>query len=155
MTAGKMTIAVFTKNTTNPAYESFRVGADRVARASGARTVHFVPGKPDNVDEQTAMVEQVLRERPDIVIFNPVDDVAMVDPVKKLTAASIPVVLVGNLMPGTFVTFVGADDVEIGYRQARYLFDHLADNGRIVIIEGTPVAPTNRNRRSMYPVVSS
>jgi ribose transport system substrate-binding protein len=145
-----MRIAVFTKNTTNPAYESFRIGADRVARASGARTVHFVPGKPDNVDEQTAMVEQVLRERPDIVIFNPVDDVAMVDSVKKLTAANIPVVLVGNLMPGTFVTFVGADDVEIGYRQARYLFDHLGGNGSIVVIEGTPVAPTNRNRLRGY-----
>jgi ribose transport system substrate-binding protein len=145
-----MTIAVFTKNTTNPAYESFRIGADRVSRASGARTVHFVPGKPDNVDEQTAMVEQVLRERPDIVIFNPVDDVAMVDSVKKLNAANIPVVLVGNLMPGTFITFVGADDVEIGYRQARYLFDHLGGNGRIVVIEGTPVAPTNRNRLLGY-----
>ena len=73
-----MKIAVFTKNATNPAYESFRIGADRVARAAGARTVHFVPAKPDSVDEQTAMVEQVLRERPDIVIFIPVDDVAMV-----------------------------------------------------------------------------
>ena len=148
--AGKTTIAVFTKNATNPAYESFRIGADRVARAAGARTAHFVPSKPDSVDEQTAMVEQVLRERPDVVIFIPVDDVAMVEPVRKLNAAKIPVVLAGNSLPGTFVTFVGADDVEIGYRQARYLFDKLGGAGSIVVLEGTPVAPTNRNRLLGY-----
>ena len=73
---GKMTIAVFTKNSTNPAYEAFRTAADQIARSVGARTVHFVPKIPDNVDEQKAMVEQVLRDKPDIVIFIPVDDVA-------------------------------------------------------------------------------
>ena len=29
------TIAVFTKNSTNPAYEAFRIGADQVARGAG------------------------------------------------------------------------------------------------------------------------
>ena len=80
-----MTIAVFTKNATNPAYEAFRIAADQVARAAGVRTAHFVPNKPDNVDEQKAMVEQVLKDRPDAVIFIPVDDVAMVDSVRKLS----------------------------------------------------------------------
>src|SRR5579871_1270812 len=32
------TIAVFTKNTTNPAYEAFRIATDQVARASGVKT---------------------------------------------------------------------------------------------------------------------
>jgi ribose transport system substrate-binding protein len=120
-----MTIAVFTKNLTNPAYEAFRIAADQIARSAGARTVHYVPKQPDNVDEQKAMVEQVLKDRPDAVIFIPVDDVAMVDSVRKLNDAKIPVVLVSNPLPGSFVTYVGADDFEIGYREARYLFEVL------------------------------
>jgi ribose transport system substrate-binding protein len=139
-----MNIAVFTKNSTNPAYEAFRIAADQVARAVGAKTMHFVPKKPDNVDEQQAMVEQVLKYRPDVVIFIPVDDVAMVESVKKLNEANIPVVLASNPLPGGFVTYVGADDFEIRYRQARYLFDTLNGTGKIVVIEGTPAAPTNR-----------
>jgi ribose transport system substrate-binding protein len=145
-----MNIAVFTKNATNPAYAAFRLAADQVARAVGANTTHFVPQKPDNVDEQTAMVEQVLQDRPDIVVFIPVDDVAMVEPVRKLNAANIPVVLASNPLPGTFVTFVGADDFEIGYRQARYLFEALKGTGKIVVIEGTQGAPTNRERLRGY-----
>jgi ribose transport system substrate-binding protein len=145
-----MTIAVFTKNSTNPAYEAFRIASDQIARATGTKIVHFVPKRPDNVDEQIAMVEQVLKDRPDAVIFIPVDDVAMVDSVKKLNDAKIPVVLVSNPLPGNFVTYVGADDFEIGYREARYLFEKLGGKGKIVVIEGVPAAPTNRERLRGY-----
>jgi ribose transport system substrate-binding protein len=148
--ADEMTIAVFTKNLTNPAYEAFRIAADQIAHSTGARVVHFVPKQPDNVDEQKAMVEQVLKDRPDAVIFIPVDDVAMVDSVKRLNEDKIPVVLVSNPLPGSFVTYVGADDFEIGYREARYLFESLGAKGKIVVIEGTPAAPTNRERMRGY-----
>ncbi|MBR1146245.1 sugar ABC transporter substrate-binding protein [Bradyrhizobium sp. AUGA SZCCT0431] len=146
----RMTIAVFTKNSTNPAYEAFRIAADQIARTAGAKVVHFVPKQPDNVDEQKAMVEQVIKDKPDAIIFIPVDDVAMIPSVKLLNEARIPVILVSNPLPGSFVTYVGADDFEIGYREARYLFEHLGGKGKIVVIEGTPAAPTNRERLRGY-----
>ncbi len=150
MAADQKTIAVFTKNTTNPAYEAFRIAADQVARETGARIVHYVPKQPDNVDEQKVLVEQALKDRPDAVVFIPVDDVAMIGSVKKLNDAKIPIVLASNPLPGSFVTFVGADDYEIGYRQSRYLCEHLGGKGMIVIIEGVPAAPTNRERMRGY-----
>jgi ribose transport system substrate-binding protein len=146
----QMTIAVFTKNRTNPAYEAFRIASDQIARTTGVKLIHLVPNQPDNVDEQKAMVDQVLKDRPDAVIFIPVDDVAMIDSVKKLNDAKIPIVLVSNPLPGSFVTYVGADDFEIGYREARYLFEKLGAKGKIVVIEGTPAAPTNRERVRGY-----
>ena len=146
-----MTIAVFTKNRTNPAYEAFRIASDQIARTTGVKVIHLVPNQPDNVDEQKAMVEQVLKDRPDAVIFIPVDDVAMIDSVKKLNEAKIPIVLVSNPLPGSFVTYVGADDFEIGYREARYLFEKLGGKGKIVVIEGTPAAPTNPRARARLP----
>src|SRR6187399_1551610 len=145
-----MTIAVFTKNRTNPAYEAFRIASDQIARATGVKLIHLVPNQPDNVDEQKAMVDQVVKDRPDAVIFIPVDDVAMIDSVKKLNDANIPIVLVSNPLPGSFITYVGADDFEIGYREARYLFEKLGAKGKIVVIEGTPAAPTNRERLRGY-----
>jgi ribose transport system substrate-binding protein len=145
-----MIIAVFTKNTTNPAYSAFRPAADQVGQATGARILHFVPHQPDNVEEQKAMVEQVLKDRPDAVVFIPVDDVAMIDSVKKLNEAKIPIVLAVNSLPGDFVTFVGADDFKIGYAQAKYLFNKLGGKGRIVILEGTAGAPTSRERVRGY-----
>jgi len=148
--AEQKTIAVFTKNFTNPAYAAFRIAADQVARTYGARTVHFVPHRPDNVDEQKALVEQVLKDKPVVVICIPVDDVAMIDSVKKLNEAKIPIVLASNPLPGDFVTYVGADDYQIGYLEAKYLFGKMGGKGKIVVIEGTPAAPTNRERLRGY-----
>jgi ribose transport system substrate-binding protein len=74
----------------------------------------------------------------------------MLDSVKKLNDAKIPVVLVSNPLAGNFVTYVGADDFEIGYREARYLFDTMGGKGKIVVIEGTSAAPTNRERVRGY-----
>jgi ribose transport system substrate-binding protein len=139
-------IAVFTKNFTNPAYDNFRIGADKIAKAANARVIHYVPKKPDDVDEQTAQIEQALKEKPDIVLFTPVDDKKMIEPVAKLNTANIPVVLFTNPLPGKFVTFVGSDDVELGYKEAVYLFKHMGGKGRIVVIEGVPAAPTSRDR---------
>jgi len=147
---GGTTVAVFTKNSTNPAYAAFRIAADKIASTTGTRVLHFVPKQPDNVDEQKAMVEQILKAPPDVVVFIPVDDVAMVESVKKLNAAGIPIVLVANPLPGQFVTYVGADDFAIGYREAHYLFEKLGGKGKIVVIEGTPAAPTNRERLRGY-----
>jgi ribose transport system substrate-binding protein len=144
------TIAVFTKNATNPAYAAFRFAVDQVARAGGANTVHFVPRQPDNVEEQKTFVTQALADRPDIIIFIPVDDVAMIDPVRNFNAAGIPIVLASNPLPGKFVTFVGADDEDIGYRQAQYLFARMSGRGSIVVLEGPPAAPTNRARLAGY-----
>jgi ribose transport system substrate-binding protein len=145
-----ITIAVFTKNTTNPAYSAFRLAADQIGQLTGVQIRHFVPKQPDNVDEQTAEVEEVLKSRPDAVVFIPVDDVAMVESVKKLNDAEIPVVLASNPLPGRFVSYVGADDYDIGYREARYLFEHLGAKGKIVILEGIAGAPTNRERLGGY-----
>jgi ribose transport system substrate-binding protein len=145
-----MTITVFTKNTTNPAYQAFRAAADQIGRSAGMQIQHLVPKRPDNVEEQRAMIEQVLKERPNAVIFIPVDDLAMVDSVKKLNQAEIPVVLASNPLPGDFVTYVGAHDFEIGYSEARYLFEKLGNKGEIVVIEGTAGAPTNREKLRGY-----
>src|SRR5471032_2480682 len=139
-------IAVFTKNFTNPAYDNFRIGADKIAKAANARVIHYVPKKPDDVEEQTAQIEQALKDRPDIVLFTPVNDKKMVGPVKQLNDANIPIVLFTNPLPGKFVTFVGSDDVELGYKEAVYLFNHMGGKGRIVVIEGVPAAPTSRDR---------
>jgi ribose transport system substrate-binding protein len=145
-----ITIAVFTKNTTNPAYAAFRRAADQIGQLNGAQIRHFVPKRPDNVEEQKAEVAEVLKSRPDAAVFIPVDDVAMAASVQKLNDAEIPIVLASNPLPGRFVSYVGADDYDIGYREARYLFDHLGGKGKIVILEGTAGAPTNRERLRGY-----
>jgi len=47
----------FTKEWTNPAYAGLGLGADRPARRLGCHLTHFVPGRPDDVAKQRALLE--------------------------------------------------------------------------------------------------
>jgi ribose transport system substrate-binding protein len=140
------TIAVFTKNWVNPAYAAARLAADRVAAEAGARTVHYAPATPDDVSQQKALVTEAMAARPDAVVLNPADDVAMQEDLGRLAAAGIPVALFINRMAGPALTFVGSDDVAIGHRTATALFEAMGGWGRIVGLEGPLSAPTSRAR---------
>jgi len=140
------TLAVFTKNRVNPAYDAARLAVDRVATGAGARTLHYVPATPDHVGEQKALVTQALAARPDAVLFNPTDDVAMAEDVARITAVGIPVAVFINRMNVPVVTFVGSDDVRVGETIARALFQGLGGTGKVVALDGTPGARTARDR---------
>jgi len=139
-------LAVFTKNRVNPAYDAARLAADRVAADAGARTVHYVPATPDNVAEQKVLVSEALAARPQAVLLNPTDDVAMAEDLARFADAGIPVVLIINRMKGKALTFVGSDDVGVGYTAAKALINGLGGKGGIVALDGTPSAPTARDR---------
>ena len=140
------TLAVFTKNRVNPAYDAARLAVDRVAAEAGARTLHYVPATPDHVGEQKALVTQALAARPDAVLFNPTDDVAMAEDVARIIAAGIPVAVFINRMNVPVVTFVGSDDVRVGETIARALFQGLGGTGKVVALNGTRGARTARDR---------
>ncbi|MGH6693016.1 MAG: sugar ABC transporter substrate-binding protein [Gammaproteobacteria bacterium] len=140
-------IAVFTKNRTNPAYTAARLGAERTAARHGARVVHYVPERPDNVEDQVALVEQAIAGRPDAAVFVPVHITAMDESVRKLNAARIPVVNILNRMDhGEFVTFVGSDDYRLAREIAAYLFRHIGGKGDIVVLSGIAGALTASER---------
>jgi ribose transport system substrate-binding protein len=141
------TIAVFTKNRTNPAYTAARLGADRVAARLGARIAHYVPDRPDDLAEQRALVERAIAKRPAAAVFVPVHATAMSDSVRKLNAAGIPTVnYLNRLAEGRFVTYVGSDDYQLARDIAAYLFQYISGKGDIVIIEGIPGAVTSQER---------
>ena len=145
MTPAK-TLAVFTKNRLNPAYDAARAAADRIAAEAGARTMHYVPQTPDDVGEQKALVSEALAARPAGVVFNPTDDQAMREDLERFAAADIPVAIFINRMDGPALTFVGSDDIAIGHRVASALFDGLGGRGKVVALDGTPSARTARDR---------
>src|SRR6516162_8043304 len=109
------TIAVFTKNQTNPFFQNVRVGAESAAKQLGAKVIQYVPTKPDSIPEQLSQVEDVIVKKPDAIVFTPVDYKALIPGVEKMNAAGIPVTnITDRSAAGDFVAFVGADDYSIG-----------------------------------------
>ena len=72
------TIAVFTKNTTNPFSKAIRPSAPTWrAKKLSVNVVHYMPTTADNVTEQTKLVNDAIAAKPDAILFDPVDHAAM------------------------------------------------------------------------------
>jgi ribose transport system substrate-binding protein len=141
------TIAIFTKNQTNPYFQTVRVGADVAAKSLNAKTLHYIPTKPDSIPEQLSQIEDVIVKKPSAIVFIPVDYKAMTPGAEKINAAGIPMVNVTDRSAGgKFSAFVGADDYSLGLETARYLLKSLGGKGKIVIIEGVKGSLTNVDR---------
>jgi len=137
------TIGIFTKSAGNPIARAVRAGADSVAKANGFTVFHYIPTSPDNVPQQTALVDEALRAKHDAIVFTPVDVKAMVAPVQKINAAGIPVVNVSDrLTGGDTVAFIGTDDYGIALDTARTLLKAMGGKGNLVVLEGPETIPT-------------
>jgi ribose transport system substrate-binding protein len=151
------TIAVFTKNQTNPFFQNVRVGAENAAMQLGARIIQYVPTKPDSIPEQLSQVEDVIVKKPDAIVFTPVDYKALVPGVEKMNAAGIPVVNITDHMTGIkLVSYVGIDDYKVGVVTAQALIKALGGKGNVVIIEGVKGSLSNQDRtRGLSDVVKA
>jgi ribose transport system substrate-binding protein len=144
----KPKIVVFTKNVTNPFWRAVRIGADKAAKDLGADVEHAAPTKPDNIEEQTRLVEDWIVRKPAAFVFVPVDYKALVPSIQKANKAGIPVIVLNNRMTDVdFVTYIGSDDETIGYEISKYLFKSIGGKGKVVHIDGVPAAITAQNRK--------
>ncbi len=144
-------IAVFTKNRSNPAYEAARIGADRAAARLGARVEHYVPELPDDADQQSDLVVQALKRRPDAFVFTRVHLTRVEPALDLVTAAGIPIFsYVGRMAEGRCITHVGATDFKLAFDVAERLFRHLGGAGKVAILEGPPSTTTNQDRVRGY-----
>ncbi len=145
--AGAESIAVFTKNVTNPFSKAIRQGADVAAKKLGIDISHYVPTTPDNADEQTRLVNDAIAKKPDAIVFDPVDKTKLDAAIAKINEAKIPVIeITDRATGGSFVASVLPDDYQIGLATARRLFKALGNKGNVVILEGIPTATASIER---------
>src|SRR5215211_3902450 len=150
--AGKpATLAFFIKNVTNPFWKACRIGAEKAGKALGVTVDTVAPTKPDNIEEQTRLVEDWIVKKPDAFVFVPVDYKALVPSIQKVNKAGIPVIGYVNRMTDVdFVSYVGSDDETLQYELCKYLFKAMNGAGKIVHIDGVPAAITAQNRKKGF-----
>ena len=148
---GKPKIAFFVKNVTNPFWKACRIGAEKAAKELGVDMEVVAPTKPDNIEEQTRLVEDWIVKKPDAFAFVPVDYKALVPSIQKANEAGIPVTIYCNDMTNVEkITFVGSDDELFEYEICKFLFNSMGGKGKVVHIDGVPAAFTAQLRKKGF-----
>lgn len=141
-------IRIITKNHTNPAYGGALVGARSVADRLGFTLDHRAPAVPDAVQQQTALLDEAIADRPDAIVLLPAHASGVNAAIARVNAAGIPLMLfVSEPTAGQWVGFVGSDDVRMAEDLAHAVLGRLPAQARIGIIDGHPGSITTPLRR--------
>ena len=144
---GGETIAVFTKNQTNPYFQIVRTAAETAAKQMNARVVHYVPTTPDSNPEQMSQIDDMVVKKPSAVVLIPVNYKALSAGVEKLNGAGIPVVTVTDRTEsGKVIAFVGSSDYDLGAVTGRHLLKTMGGEGNVIILEGVKGSLTSADR---------
>jgi ribose transport system substrate-binding protein len=141
------TIAVFTKNQNSPIFAALRAGAGVAAKTLDVQVINYVPSTADSVAEQNKLVDDAIKDKPDAIVFVPVDFTQASSAVAKINAANIPLIDVNErLSGGTVAGYVGTDDVALAAETGRYLIKAMGGKGNVVILDGPDGNLTARGR---------
>jgi ribose transport system substrate-binding protein len=140
-------IAVVLKNFTNPFWLTHQKAAEQAGKDLGVAVTVLAPTKPDNVEEQIRILEDLISKKVDAVVVSPGNTQAIAAGVKKLNAAKIPVVYDNTRgSGGDFVAYIGADNILVGRTMAEEMVKRMGAKGKLLILEGMPGQQTAMDR---------
>ncbi|MEU3019010.1 substrate-binding domain-containing protein [Nocardiopsis sp. NPDC007018] len=129
----------------NPFFIQMRDGAQAEADEAGVNLV--VTDAQDDASQQADQVQNFISTGVDAMVINPVDSDAAGPPVVGANNAEIPVVAADRgVTDAEVATLVASDNVEGGHLAARAMAEALGEEGRIVILQGTPGTSASRER---------
>jgi len=148
---GGESIAVFTKNQTNPFFQTVRLGAENAAKQMNASVIQYIPTVQDSITEQLSEIEDAIIKRPGAVVFIPVNSKAMIPGIEKLNAANIPVVnITDRILGGSVISFMGCDETNLSLSTGRFLLQKMNGCGNVIILEGVGGSENSANRVNGY-----
>jgi len=147
--AGKpaRTITLVQGITDEPFYISMQCGAEEEAHKQNVTLETTGPQKWD-VAQQTQVVNSVAAKRPDAVLIAPVDEKAMIAPVRQLAANGSKVVLVDTTLkdPQLGESRIASDNRAGGVEAAKSLARAVGDKGKVMVLSVPPGTPTTDAR---------
>jgi len=137
--AAALRIAVVPKGTTHDFWKSIHAGAIKAEKELGGVQVTFRgPEKEDDREQQVALVQNLISSGYDAIVLAPLDDRALVGPVKQATAAGIPVVIIDSGLQAAvgedFVSFVATDNEKGGRLAGERLASVLGGKGKVLLL---------------------
>jgi len=115
----KLRIALIPKGTTHDFWKSIHAGGVKAARELGnVDLIWRGPEKEDDREQQVSLVQNFVSTGVSAIVLAPLDEKALVAPVRQAMAAKIPVVIIDSGLDGEpgkdYVSFAATDNYKGG-----------------------------------------
>jgi inositol transport system substrate-binding protein len=91
----------------------------------------------ESTERQIGHIEEMIRNKVDVIILNPVDANGAVKGVELADKAGIPVIGVNAIVNSAqLLTYIGSNDIEAGEIEMQFIADKINEQGNVVVLEG-------------------
>ncbi len=142
---GKLKVGVALSTLNNPFFVSIREGVEEAAKDKDVETV--ITDAQNDSSSQNNQVEDLITQKVDLIIINPVDSTAISSSVKKANEANIPVICVDRSSDeGEVVSFISSNNIEGGKLAGEFILEKAGKDAKVIQLEGIPGASSTRER---------
>lgn len=154
---GKKTVALVLKTLTNPFFVEVEKGARQAEKELGGITLKVKTGaKETSIDQQIAIIEELIRDKVDGIIIAPASSVELIPVLKKAQDANIPIINidnqldkeVGKRMGLAEIPFISVDNERGAYLSAKIISDRVSAPTEVVVLEGIRSAQNAQDRKN-------
>jgi ribose transport system substrate-binding protein len=136
--AAKPQIAVIPKGTTHEYWKSVQAGANKAGQEFNVDILWKGPVKEDDRASQIQVVQEFVADKVAGIVLAPLDDNALLSPVRAADRENIPVVIIDSALKGDpgkdFVSFVATDNFKGGQLGGEALAKVLDNKGKVVLL---------------------
>ena len=148
----EFTIAVIPMGTTHEFWKSIHAGAVEASRELGR--VHIIwkgPLKEDDREEQIQIVETFIAANVNAIILSPMDDRALIRPVREAKNMGIPTILVNSGLQGNYhASYVATENYNGGVLGAEHIGKILEGKGTLILIRVNEADVTTTKREEGF-----
>jgi ribose transport system substrate-binding protein len=152
--ADQLSIAVIPKGTSHSFWKSVEAGAKKAGTELGVNIIWKGPLKEDDRAEQIKVVDQFVSEGVSGIVLAPLDDTALLRPVRSATSKKIPVVIFDSGLKGEvgkdFVSFVATDNRLGGAMGGEQLAKLLGGKGKVVLLRYSEGSASTMERETGF-----
>ena len=152
--SGDLSIAVIPKGTMHVYWKSVHAGAVKAEREEkGVKIIWKGPVKEDDREGQIQVVETFIAKHVNGIVLAPLDDNALVQPVRTAGAAGIKVVIFDSDLKDAdaYQSFVATDNYKGGTLAAARMAEVLgADGGKVILLRYAPGSASTVNREQGF-----
>jgi ribose transport system substrate-binding protein len=147
----QLEIAVIPKGTTHGFWKAIHAGAIKAARELDVKIYWNGPQKEDDRDQQITVVEDFINRGVDGILLAPLDDRALVRPVRDSVERNIPVVVMDSDLQGDFhISYVATDNYKGGVLAAERMGELLEKEGNLILIRYQVGSASTTNREKGF-----
>jgi ribose transport system substrate-binding protein len=147
----RLRIAVVPKGTTHEFWKSVHAGAAKAAKELDVEIIWKGPLKEDDLKSQIDLVQSFVAQGVSGMVLAPLNDSALVAPVKAAVASNVPVVIFDSDLKGTdHVSFVATDNRAAGRLAGEKLGALLGGKGNVVVLRYQEGSASTHNREEGF-----